>query len=153
VKTAKIVMGIVVWAGAVQAQSRPAPTARQTPAITPAGHAPTAHRRVKPPSASAGATASDDAALERRIRERLSRSKLGTDPIQVTVRQGVATFEGETRVIQRKGAATRIAHSAGAVRVENHIRLSEEARRAAAANLAKGRRRAQVVRGEPRGQR
>jgi len=134
-----LALGGVVWG-----QSRPAPSSPHTAAQ---------HKRQPVPAARSGTPATEDAALEARIRERLARSKLGADPIRVSVRGGVATFEGETAVIQRKGSATRMARSAGAVRVENHIRLSPEAKRKAAENLAKGRRRAQVVRGLRRDQR
>jgi hypothetical protein len=53
-------------------------------------------------------------------------------------------------VVQHKGTATRMAKTAGAVAVVNHIQISDAAKQKAAANLAKGRRRAQVTRGEPR---
>ncbi len=146
------ILAAIVWIAGVRGQSRPAPTPKQTSVVAP-GHSAIGHRRSKPAVAKAGVSAPDDAVLEARIREKLSRSKLGSDRVLFTVRGGVVTFEGETSVIQRKGSATRIAHSAGALRVENHIRLSEEARRKASANLAKGRRRAQVVRGLRRDQR
>ena len=63
---------------------------------------------------------------------------------------GVATFEGRTDVVQHKGVATRIARTAGAVAVDNRIQVSDAARKKAAANLEKGRRRAQIKRGEAR---
>jgi hypothetical protein len=66
------------------------------------------------------------------------------------VQGGVVTIEGKTDIIQHKGAATRMAHTAGAVGVNNHIEISEAAKQKASDNLAKGRRRAQIVRGEPR---
>jgi hypothetical protein len=146
----KLYGSLLVCAAVLPAQSRPAPGPK--PAVLAPAHAGTEHRRQKS-VAGQSATAPDDAALEARIRQKLSKSKLGADPIRVSVRGGVAAFEGETAVIQRKGSATRMAKSAGAVRVENHIRLSAEAKIKAAANLAKGRRRAQVVRGLRRDQR
>lgn len=151
-RTAIAMLAVFLGIDTVTGQIRPAPTPKPPPAAA-SGHAATAHKRPAPVNRTADGTAPGDSVLEARIREKLSRSKLGADPIRVTVHGGVAVFEGETAVIQRKGAATRIARSAGAVRVDNRIRLSEEARRQAAANLAKGRRRAQVVRGLPRDQR
>ena len=65
---------------------------------------------------------------------------------------GVATFEGNTNVVQHKGVATRMAKSAGATAVVNHIQISDAAREKAAANLEKGRRRAQIKRSDARSQ-
>ncbi len=94
-----------------------------------------------------------DADLEKAIRARLSASKISSDKFQVHVQGGVATLEGHTDVVQHKGTATRLAKSAGAARVVNNIQISEAAREKAAANLAKGRRRAQIKRGEARSDR
>ena len=91
-----------------------------------------------------------DAQLEAEIRARLARSKIGADKFEVHVQGGVATFDGKTEVLQHKGAATRMAKSAGAAAVRNRIQLSDAARQRASANLAQGRRRAQISRGEPR---
>jgi hypothetical protein len=91
-----------------------------------------------------------DAQLEAEIRARLARSKIGADKFQVHVQGGVATFEGKTDVLQHKGAATRLAKSAGAIAVSNRIQLSDAAKQRASANLEQGRRRAQVTRGSPR---
>jgi hypothetical protein len=55
----------------------------------------------------------------------------------VSVQGGVATLEGKTNVIQHKGVATRLAKLGGAIAVENHIQVSEEAKAKAAARLAK----------------
>lgn len=112
-------------------------------------NAPTAQPKGK---ASAAANL-PDAALEKEIRARFARSKISADNFRVRVQGGVAYLEGQTNVIQRKGTATRLAKLAGAKAVVNHIQISEQARAQAAANLAKGRRRAQVVRGEARSQR
>jgi hypothetical protein len=60
----------------------------------------------------------------------------GKEHFTVSVQGGVATFEGKTNVIQHKGVATRIAKLSGAVAVENHIQISEEAKAKAAARLA-----------------
>ncbi len=115
---------------------------------------PPAHQREAPPKAAAksGAPTLSDAQIEAAIRARLAKSKIGADHFQVHVQGGVATWEGQTDVIQHKGAATRMAKSAGAVAVSNHIQISEAARQKAAGNLEQGRRRAQVKRGEPRSQ-
>lgn len=78
-----------------------------------------------------------DAQIERTIRARLARSKVGADHFTVSVKDGVATFEGKTNVIQHKGVATRMAKTSGAVAVQNHIQISEEARAKAAARLAR----------------
>lgn len=59
------------------------------------------------------------------------------DHFTVSVQGGVATLEGKTNVIQHKGVATRLAKLGGAVAVENHIQVSEEARAKAAARLAR----------------
>lgn len=91
-----------------------------------------------------------DARIEAAIRARFARSKINADKFQVHVQGGVATIEGRTDVMQHKGVATRLAKSAGAVAVNNHIQISEAARQKAAANLEKGRRRAQIKRGDAR---
>ncbi len=57
----------------------------------------------------------------------------------VSVQGGIATIEGKTNVIQHKGVATRLARTGGALAVQNHIVISEEARAKAAARLAKNR--------------
>ena len=94
--------------------------------------------------------AKTDIEIEKDIRARLARSKIGQDKFQVHVQGGVATLEGKTDIIQHKGVATRLAKNAGAVAVVNHIEISEAARAKAAKNLETGRRRAQIRRGEPR---
>jgi osmotically-inducible protein OsmY len=91
-----------------------------------------------------------DRELESAIRARFARSKISADKFQVRVQGGVATIEGNAQVIQHKGTATRLARLAGAKEVVNRIAISEEARAKASANLAKGRRRAQIKRSEPR---
>ena len=91
-----------------------------------------------------------DAEIGRAIRERLGRSKCAADNFAVRVQGGVATLDGRTDVVQRKGAATRIARGAGARRVVNRIQVSEVARQKASAGLSKGRRRVQVKRGDAR---
>ncbi len=95
----------------------------------------------------------DDRQIEAAIRARLAQSKISTDNFQVHVQGGVATIEGRTDVLQHKGVATRLAKSAGALQVVNRVEVSEAARRRASDNLAKGRRRAQIKRGQPRSER
>jgi hypothetical protein len=95
--------------------------------------------------------AKSDAQIEAAIKAKLAKSpKLSVERLQVHVQGGVATFEGKTDVVQHKGTATRMAKSAGAVAVNNHIQVSEAAKEKAAGNLESGRRRAQIKRGEPR---
>jgi hypothetical protein len=89
-----------------------------------------------------------DVELEKAIRARFAQSKAGADKFTVRVQGGVATIEGKTDVVQRKGAATRMARSAGARQVVNKIEVSQAARQKASDNLAQGRRRAQVKRSE-----
>jgi osmotically-inducible protein OsmY len=93
-----------------------------------------------------------DAQLEAVIKAKFEKSKIATNHFQVHVQGGVATLEGKTEIVQHKGTATRLAKSAGAVAVNNKIQVSDAARKKASDNLAKGRRRVQVERGEPRSQ-
>ena len=80
-----------------------------------------------------------DAQVERDIKARLARSvKLSLDKFTVKVQGGIATFEGKTNVIQHKGAATRMAKTAGAKAVVNNIQISDAARKAAADRLRQG---------------
>jgi BON domain len=97
-----------------------------------------------------GATAQQDKEMEAAIRAKLAKSKIGKDGITVRVQGGVAFWEGSTNVVQHKGAATRMAKTAGAKRVVNNIKVSDAAKETASANLDQGRRRAQVKRGEER---
>ena len=94
--------------------------------------------------------ASEDRQLEAAIRARLADSGIASDKFTVHVQGGVATLEGRTEVLQHKGTATRLAKSMGAKQVVNRIEVSEAAREKAAGNLAQGRRRAQLKRGEAR---
>jgi hypothetical protein len=109
------------------------------PAAPPARPANTKKAAKAPPS---------DAQIEQAIRARLAASKIGKNGFTVRVQGGVATLEGKTDVIQHKGTATRLAKSAGAIRVVNKIQISQAAKEKAANNLAAGRRRAQVKRTE-----
>ena len=107
---------------------------------------------VVKPIPSQGTTAQQDKELEGAIRAKLARSKIGKDGFSVRVQGGVAFWDGSTNVVQHKGAATRMAKTAGVKRVVNNIKVSDAAREKASANLEQGRRRAQVKRGEARTQ-
>jgi osmotically-inducible protein OsmY len=119
-------------------------------AWAPLGRAQTPVRARVAPGRPAAMDHLTDAQVEAEIRARLARSKIGADKFQVHVQGGVATIDGKTDVLQHKGAATRMAKSAGASSVRNRIQLSDAAKQRASANLAEGRRRAQISRGTPR---
>ena len=107
----------------------------------------TAPKKTPPPQ---GTSAQEDKAIEAAIRAKLDKSKIGKDGFKVHVQGGVATWEGKTNVVQHKGAATRMAKTAGAKAVVNNIEVSDAAKQKAEENLDSGRRRAQVKRSEPR---
>jgi osmotically-inducible protein OsmY len=69
-----------------------------------------------------------DAEIEQKIRTKLAKSKIGRDGFVPKVHGGVVTWEGRTNVPQHKGAATRMAKTAGAVRVVNNIQISDGAK-------------------------
>jgi osmotically-inducible protein OsmY len=69
-----------------------------------------------------------DAEIEATIKAKLAKSKIGKDGFQVHVKDRVATWTGATAVMQHKGAATRMAKSAGAVQVLNNIKISDDAK-------------------------
>ncbi len=87
------------------------------------GGAPSTTTAAKP----AAGTVSD-AQLEATIRAKLAKSKVGKDGFKFHVQHGVVTWEGQTNVPQHKGAATRMARTAGAVQVVNNIQVSDEAK-------------------------
>jgi osmotically-inducible protein OsmY len=116
-----------------QQAAKPVPTAKKTVATS---HPAPAH------------AVQTDAQIEKAIRARFAGSKIAEDKFEVRVQGGRATITGSTNVLQHKGTATRLARSVGATDVVNNIEPSEEAREKAAANLTKGRRRAQVKRSE-----
>ncbi len=93
-------------------------------------------------------SAQTDAQIEKAIRARFADSKINEDKFEVHVQGGRATITGNTNVLQHKGTATRLAHAMGATDVINNIEPSDQARERAAANLTKGRRRAQIKRSE-----
>ncbi len=121
------------------------------PQTTPKPLAPPAHQRAAAPAQPAQPRMSDTQ-LETAIRAKFAKSK-SANKFTVHVQGGVATIEGKTDVVQHKGVATRMAKTAGALAVNNHVEVSEAARKKAAGNLEEGRRRVQVKRGDSRNQR
>ncbi len=81
-----------------------------------------------------------DAEIEATIKAKLAKSKIGKDGMQVHVKNGIATWTGTTNVMQHKGAATRMAKTAGAIQVVNNIKVSDDT----ASNLKSEPRRVQV---------
>jgi hypothetical protein len=120
-----------------------APQPSKTPAVV--------HQRPNTPVQAANGRQSD-AVIEANIRARFAKSKINADKFTVHVQGGIATIEGRTDVMQHKGVATRMAKSGGALAVNNHVQISDAAKQKAADNLEKGRRRAQVKRGDSRSQ-
>jgi len=109
--------------------------------------------KASPPqgtTAPQAAGAKEDVQIEAAIRTRLAKSVIGKDGLTVRVQGGVAYWDGTTNVVQHKGAATRMAKSAGAKKVVNNIKVGDDAKQKAAGNLDEGRRRAQVKRSEAR---
>ena len=92
-----------------------------------------------------------DAQLESTIRAKFAKSK-SANTFKVHVQGGVATIEGQTDVVQHKGAATHMAKTAGALAVNNKVQISDAAKLKSAGNLEDGRRRAQIKRGDARSQ-
>lgn len=118
---------IAAFAGSNQALSTPAGGSHKSAAV---------HKEVAHLS---------DAQLEGAIKTKLAKSKMAPEGFTVHVHNGIATWEGKTNVIQRKGAATRMARTAGAVQVVNNIKIGEEARRKAVERLAQARNGGQPV--------
>jgi hypothetical protein len=124
---------VLIAAGVAVGQNKAAPT-KAPPKAPPAQ----------------GTTAQQDKAIEAVIRAKLAKSKIGKDGFTVRVQGGVAYWEGTTSVVQHKGAATRMAKTAGAKMVVNNVKVSDAAKQKAADNLEQGRRRAQVKRSDAR---
>ena len=91
----------------------------------------------------AGARRSD-LEIEATIKAKLAKSKIGKDGFQVHVKNGIATWQGTTQVMQHKGAATRMAKASGAIQVVNNIKISDEAKQKAAGNLTGAPRKVEV---------
>jgi osmotically-inducible protein OsmY len=85
-----------------------------------------------------------DSEIEAAIKVKLAKSKIGKDGMTVKVKNGIATWQGTTSVMQHKGAATRMAKTAGAIQVVNNIKISDEAKQKAAGNLTGKPRKAEV---------
>lgn len=132
---ALLAIGLAMAAGGF-GQTKPAPAHQRE--TTPA------------PAKTAGAAKKSDKEIEAAIRAKFAKSKINADKFQVHVQGGVATIEGRTDVTQHKGVATRLAKTGGALAVNNHVQISDAAKEKAAANLEKGRRRAQIKRGDAR---
>ena len=66
---------------------------------------------VARPSAVAAkpARALPDSVIEQNIRAKFAKSKINVEHFTVSVKNGVATIDGKTNVIQHKGVATRLA--------------------------------------------
>jgi hypothetical protein len=122
-------------------------------AASPAGVPIQTHHTVRHAGTSTPGNGLSDRQLENAIRARFAGSKISVNKFQVHVQGGIATVEGHTDVIQHKGTATRLAKAAGARDVVNRVEISEAAKERAAANLAKGRRRVQIKRGDARSER
>lgn len=65
-----------------------------------------------------------DQQIEASLQQRLAKSTIREEGFTVRVKDGVVYWSGTTSVPQRKGAATRMANSAGARRVVNNIRVT-----------------------------
>jgi len=84
--------------------------------------------RSSAPDSNATSAASrhfSDAEIQQKIQTKLAKSKIGKDGLVAHVKGGVVTWDGHTSVPQHKGAATRMAKSAGAVRVVNNIQITD----------------------------
>jgi osmotically-inducible protein OsmY len=112
----------------------------------------TAPAKPKAPPAAQAADAQQDKTIEAAIRTKLAKSKIGKDGLTVRVQGGIAYWTGSTTVLQHKGAATRMAKSAGARLVVNNITVGDAAKQKATDNLTQGPRPAQLKRTEPRSQ-
>lgn len=78
-----------------------------------------------------------DSQIQQTIQTKLAKSKIGKDGFRFHVSHGVVTWEGNTNVVQHKGAATRMAKAAGASQVVNNIQVSAAAKAKAAKSLKK----------------
>ncbi|SRR5258708_7934472 len=90
-----------------------------------------------------------DAEIEATIKTKLAKSKIGKDGFTIHVKNGIATWQGTTQVMQHKGAATRMAKTSGAIQVVNNIKISDDAKQRAAGNLTGAPRRVEVKQANP----
>jgi osmotically-inducible protein OsmY len=110
--------------------------------LTAASQPSVAQAQTAKPAAAAPA---EDEALQKKIQEKFSKAKAGDGKFQVRVRNGTAYLSGRADVAQHKGAATRMAKTAGAKRVVNNITVSEAAKQKASRNLEQSRPRQATV--------
>jgi hypothetical protein len=82
-------------------------------------------KTAAPKAPAQGFSAQEDKFVEAAIRAKLAKSKIGKDGFTVRVQGGVAYWEGTTTIPQHKGAATRMAHSAGVPNVINNIKVNQ----------------------------
>jgi hypothetical protein len=78
-----------------------------------------------------------DFQIQQTIQTKLAKSKIGKDGFRFRVSHGVVTWEGNTNVVQHKGAATRMAKAAGASKVVNNIQVSSAGKAKATQSLKK----------------
>jgi len=102
-----------------------------------------------PPDTRKAAPAMSDLALQQTIQDKFAKSKAGGGKFAVKVQGGVAYLSGRAEVVQHKGAATRMAKTAGARRVVNNIALTEAARQRAAKSMDRAKPRQVRVRTMP----
>src|ERR1035438_8576335 len=110
-----------------------------------------AHQRpagVSPAKQGSARPKLSDTQLEAAIRAKFAKSKINADRFTVRVQGGVATIDGKTDVVRHKGSATRMSKTAGAVAVNNRVRVSDAAKQKVAGNLEEGGRRGQIKRGD-----
>src|SRR5258708_21110846 len=65
-----------------------------------------------------------DAEINTALKAKLARSKIAADGFKFSVQGGIVYIDGQTGIPQHKGAATRIANTAGAKAVVNRIVVS-----------------------------
>lgn len=148
-----VLFALLTMPGVAAVAAPPPPPLRQKPPAPVAATTTAATTPTPRPSAVVTRPASlSDAGIEKEIRARFQKSKIRSEGFTVTVAGGVATIQGRTSVIQRKGTATRLARLGGARSVVNRIEVDEAALERAKGNLEKGRRkRAELTsRSEPR---
>ncbi|MDX2178687.1 MAG: BON domain-containing protein [Bryobacteraceae bacterium] len=83
--------------------------------------------------------------MQQTIQDKFLKSKAGGGKFTVRVQSGVAYLSGRADVVQHKGAATRMAKTAGAKRVVNNIVVTEAAKQKAARSMDRSKPRAATV--------
>jgi osmotically-inducible protein OsmY len=117
-RISSIILAICAAVASGYGQTAASPS-KSAPAGTAGRAVPAAVNGVSKP-----ATGDQDRRIEAAIRTKLAKSKIGEDGFIFRVHDGVVTWEGSTAVAQHKGAATRMAKTAGAVAVVNNIRVN-----------------------------